>query len=153
LKAGDVKSITPDKFLQLAKKIVSNSTAPEEEARTAISRAYYSLYHETLGIMKSKHSIALINNIKKHSKKKLRYNELNRLNSLDPTFIRRYNLHRIIPDTLYDLKKTIIASKFKNFRIARNDADYVLTNNISCSDANIVVQNIDNLLTVVKATL
>lgn len=133
--------------------MVSNSAAPEEEARTAISRAYYSLYHETLGIMKSKYSINLINNIKKQSKKKLSYQEMNRLNSLDPTFIRRYNLHKIIPDTLCDLKKPIIAGKFKNFRIARNDADYVLTSNIACSDANVVVTNIENLLTVLKSTL
>jgi hypothetical protein len=145
--------ITPDKFLQLAKRIVSNSAAPEEEARTAISRAYYSLYHETFEIMKSKYSIDLIKNIKKETKRKLSYQEMSRLNSLDPAFLRRYNFHKIIPYTLYDLKKQLIADKFKNFRIARNDADYTLTNNIACSDAKVVVTNIESLVIVVKSTL
>jgi hypothetical protein len=143
--------ITPDKFLDFAKRIVSAKSAPEEESRSAISRAYYSLYHETLAIMVKKYSIDLIKNIEKEWGKPLKHYERVQLNALDPTFIRKLNLHRILPDTLYDLKKPLIASSFKNFRDQRNNADYDLKLVFTCPIAYTVVNNIDALIGLMKS--
>jgi uncharacterized protein (UPF0332 family) len=142
--------ITPNKFLQYAKTIVSNPTAPEEESRSAVSRAYYSLYHEALDTMLTKYSLDLIKNIEKEWKRPLNAKEKYQLNSLDPDFLKRINFHRVLPETLRDLKKPIIANKFLNFRDKRNQADYDLKTNLSGSDANIIVSNIDSFVILVK---
>ena len=150
--AGDEKElITPDKFLQYAKRIVSVPSAPEEEARSAVSRAYYSLYHEALELMIRRYSLDLIKEIEKEWGKHLTHQEKTQLNSLDPDFLKRVNFHRILPNAIRNQKKPIIAVKFINFRDKRNQADYDLKLDISCSDASTVVTNIDGFVTVVRA--
>jgi len=143
--------ITPDKFLQFAKKIMSVKSASEEECRSAVSRAYYSLYHETLQIMISRYSLDLIVNIEKVKKKTLSNSERAKLNSLDPDFLKQFNLHQIIFDTLFNMKYRAVAMTYKNFRIQRNQADYDLKMNLSYNDADVVVKNIDVLVSAIKS--
>lgn len=145
--------ITADKLLKLAKRIVSSSNIPEEESRSAIGRAYYSLYHETLSIILKKYSFDLIKNIEKSRGKPLKWYERSQLNSLNPKFLSRFNFHKILPDTLNDINKHIFAVSFKSFRYRRNEADYVLKSNITRNDANIIVNTIDGLITNMKSKL
>jgi uncharacterized protein (UPF0332 family) len=138
--------ITADKFLDYAKKIVSDSSIPEEERRTAIGRAYYSLYHQALAFAIRKHSLELIRNIEKKLKRSLKITERNRLNSMDPLFLMRFNLHQILPSTLIDLNEPILANSFKNFRDKRNQADYDLKLTLTFNDADTIVKNIERLI-------
>jgi hypothetical protein len=148
-----VKLITPDKFVQYAKRIVSNPSSPEEEARSAVSRAYYSLYHETLQLMLRKYSFELIKNIEVDWKRPLTPREKYQLNSLDPVFLRRVNFHRVLPKTIYNLRKPIIATNFKNYRDKRNQADYDLGIDMFYSYANVIVSNIDGFIGIIKSVL
>lgn len=143
--------ITGDKFLECAQKIVSDSSIPEEECRTAIGRAYYSLYHQTLAVTMKKHSLELIRNIEKKLKRKLKPIERSQLNSLDPAFLMRFNLHKILPLTLVDVKEPVLANSFKNFRDRRNQADYDLKLTFTYSDASTIVGNIDSLIGQIKS--
>ena len=143
--------ITPDKFLQLAKRIISSPKISEEEARTAISRAYYSLYHETLELMVKKYSLDLIAEIEKEWGKKLTIQERTQLNALDPNFLSRINFHRVLPNVIRKMQKPIIATIFINYRDKRNQADYDLKLSPAHSDATTIVSNIDRFIGVVKA--
>lgn len=142
--------ITPEKFLILAKKMVSDASIPEEEARSAVSRAYYSLYHEALELMVKKYSFGLIKEIEKQYGKPLSFQERTMLNSLDPAFLSRVNFHRVIPNVLRTMKKPIMANKFINFRDKRNQADYQFMDSMVYADAIVIVSNIDGFIGVVK---
>lgn len=144
-------SITPDKFLQYSKRIVANPAAPEEEARSAVSRAYYSLYHEALEIMLKRYSFDLIRNIETVWKRPLTAQEKYQLNSLDPLFLKRVNLHKIIPNIIRGLRKPIIASSFINYRDKRNQADYDLKATWTRNDAETVVLKIDGFVGIIKS--
>jgi uncharacterized protein (UPF0332 family) len=137
------RMITEDRFLEYAKKIMSQHRILEEESRTAISRAYYSLYHVTGSVLQKKYSLQLIKEIQKmYSKRRI---DQRRLNRLDRQYLRSFNLHRIFYLTLMDLGHTTIAFQFKNFRSKRNDADYDLNLNFREGPSRIIVSQIDNL--------
>lgn len=143
--------ITPDKFLLLAKRIVSDPKISEEEARTAISRAYYSLYHETLELMIKKYSLDLIAEIEKEWGKKLNAHERIQLNNLDPVFLSQVNFHRVMPNVIRRMHNPIIATVYINYREKRNQADYDLKLSPAYSDADTIVSNIDRFIVIVKA--
>ena len=145
-----LRLITPDKFLKFAKRIVSNSNISEEESRSAISRAYYSLYHETLTKIVNKYSFDLIKNVERDWGRHLKWYEKTQLNSLDPKLLRKCNFHKVLPNTLHDIKENILAMNFKNFRDKRNQADYDLKLNFTHTDADTVVNNIDGLVKQVR---
>ena len=127
---------------------IRKKSVPEEKCRTAISRAYYSLYHITSSKVKKKHSLKLINKIKKnYSKKKI---NLVLLNRLDPKHLRSYNLHKMYQLVLGDLDP-IIAKRFKDFRIKRNMADYDLHLNSDTIYSRIIVNEIEKLTAKISA--
>lgn len=142
--------ITEDRFLVCAKKIIGKRklSLPEEECRTAISRAYYSLYHTTGSTLKKKYSLLLIKEVRKsYPKKKI---NLAKLNRLDKRHLRKFNLHRIYPQTLNDLGFKSMAFLFKNFRSKRNDADYDLDLNFNATNSRIIVNEIEKLMAKIR---
>jgi len=130
---------------------MSVKAASEEECRSAVSRAYYSLYHETLQILVTKYSLDLIGNIQKVKKKTLSGSERAKLNSLDPDFLKQFNLHQIVFDTLVGMNYQAVAMTYKNYRIQRNQADYDLKMNFLYNDADAMVKNIEVLVGAVKS--
>jgi len=144
--------ITCDKFLDCAKRILAKRSIPfpEEECRTAISRAYYSLYHQTLETTKNQYSHDLINTIERYKKRRLTRNEKIRLNSLDPTFLKNLNFHNLLPKTLTRIGERGKAVSFKNFRDLRNQADYDLKRGFPKVDAITFVNAIESLFNQVK---
>jgi uncharacterized protein (UPF0332 family) len=89
--------IPPSDFLNHAKRLTDPKNSPKEvDWRSAISRAYYSLYHETIVVLKNK-----------------RYN------------IPRKDTHKFVSLTLYGLDRNV-GRKYKAFRDDRNQADYKL---------------------------
>ena len=140
--------ISEDRFLAFAKRILSQSQIPEEECRTAISRAYYSLYHITGAILKKKYSFQLIEGIKKSSHRKKIH--LARLNSLDRKYLSSFNLHQAFFLTLFDLGFKTMAFQFKDFRSKRNAADYDLDLSFEKTFSTIIVEEIDKLATEIR---
>lgn len=143
---SDKDLIAEDGFLIYAKKIIGQKKIPipEEECRTAISRAYYSLYHTTGSILKKKYSFQLIKEIRKSYPRK-RIN-LAKLNLLDKKHLRSFNLHKMFTLTLHDLGFKTIAFRFKDFRIKRNQADYDLDLNFNATYSRIIVNEIEKLM-------
>jgi len=144
--------ITEYKFMEYAKRLVdpTRSNIPEEELRSAISRGYYSLLHETYGILKAKYSFKLIDELKKQkTPSKI---DRRKLNNLDKDYLRGFNLHKALPNTLISLgpKYIGIAQQFKAFRIERNNADYDLDMLFASDDSRIMIRDMDNLIQLIK---
>ena len=136
--------ITEDRFLEYAIKIMRQKIIQEEESRTAIGRAYYSLYHVTGSVLQKKYSFQLIKEIQKaYPTKRI---DQRRLNWLDRQYLRSFNLHRIFYVTLFDLGHTTIAFQFKDLRSKRNDADYDLNLNSTEGQSRVIVSQIDGLV-------
>jgi len=142
--------ITCDKFLKCARKILADRSVPEEDSRTAISRAYYSLYHQTLETTKNRHSLNLIEVIERYKKRRLTRREKIQLNSLDPKFLMRLNFHNLLPKTLARMGERTKAVSFKNYRDLRNQADYDRKLGFPKSDAITYVNAIEILFNQVK---
>jgi len=145
---SDTDLITEDSFLLYAKKIMGQKKIPlpEEECRTAISRAYYSLYHTTGSVLKKKYSFQLIKEIRKSYSRI----DLTRINRLDKKYLRSFNLHRMFFLTLLDLGFRTTAFRFKDFRSKRNDADYDLDLNFNATYSSIIVNEIEKLMTQIR---
>jgi uncharacterized protein (UPF0332 family) len=56
--------IDPEDFLSHAKTLLENPEGSEVIMRSAISRAYYSLFHEALSFLKQRHKGKIIKQIK-----------------------------------------------------------------------------------------
>jgi len=147
---SDKGLITEDRFLIYAKKIIGQKKIPlpEEECRTAISRAYYSLYHITGSILKSKYSFQLIKEIRKSYPR--RRIDLAKLNRLDKKYLHSFNLHKMFFLTLIDLGFATIAFRFRDFRSKRNEADYDLDLNFNVTYSSIIVNGIEKLMEKVR---
>lgn len=141
--------ITAQKFLDFAKRILSKKSAPEEELRSAVSRAYYSLFHETGDRIRKRYSHALIKRLRRG--RRLNPTERMLLNRLDPKFLRKFNLHRAYPDVLIDLGFRPLAISLKQSRISRNQADYDLGRNFNRKDTTIIVNSMDRLISQIRS--
>lgn len=137
--------ITCDKFLNCAKRLLRNRSVREEDSRSAISRAYYSLYHRTLLTTKNRYSFDLIQTIEKHKKRRLTPTERRQLSSLDPDFLKKMNFHQLLPLALSKMGERTKAVSFKNYRDLRNQADYDLRKNFGKRDAITLVNSIETL--------
>lgn len=136
--------IAEDKFLAFAKRIMIQNGLPEEESRTAIGRAYYSLYHITASVLRKRYSFQLIEEIRKvYPRRRIDYRRLNRL---DKQYLMQFNMHKIFYLTLFELGHRTIAFQFKDFRSKRNDADYDLNLNFSETYSRVIVSEIGNLV-------
>lgn len=142
--------ITCEKFLICAKRILASNSGNEEDLRTAISRAYYSVYHQTLLTAQNRFSLDLISIIEKHKKRRLTRTEKAQLSSLDSGFLRTINLHRILPLTLAKMGESTKSVLLKNYRDLRNQADYDLKLNFNESDVTTYVNAIEILFNEVK---
>ena len=76
--------------------------------------------------------------------------DLAKLNRLEKKHLRKFNLHRIYPQTLHNLGFKSIAFRFKDFRIKRNDADYDLDLTFNVPKSRIIVNEIEKLMINVK---
>jgi len=139
--------MTEDRFLVYAKKILSQkkTSIPEEECRTAISRAYYSLYHITGSILKKRYSFQLIKEIRRSYSRV----DLAKLNRLDKKYLCSFNLHKMFFLALMHLGFTNIAFRFRDFRSKRNDADYDLSLNFSATYLRTIVSEIEKLTAII----
>lgn len=114
--------IIADDFLQHAKRLIDPKNTPvEADCRSAVSRAYYSLYHEA--------KAALMRN-----------------NDIIPT----HDTHKFVSKTLYSKNKKI-GLKYKSFRDDRNNADYCLAlSSFNRANSEVIVKEIEKMIQQVK---
>jgi uncharacterized protein YpuA (DUF1002 family) len=150
--------ITPGDFLSQAYWLLNQTNPSESNCRSAISRAYYSLYHESLTHLKEKYKDQVINKIKSFTVEKGYANPLydpdeheKRINELNSDYILGLGLsfHRIIPNILRSLNYNY-SLDFKQHRKKRNDADYNLDITITQKYAKNEVESISNLIAAIR---
>jgi uncharacterized protein (UPF0332 family) len=132
-------------FLQ-AERLLENKNCSEVDFRSAISRAYYSLYHQCLKFLKDKYKNKLIECLEKKGIR-TRQSEFDYiLNKYRPNF------HSIIPmvliDVYYDHGKKFYydyGMKFKALRDQRNQADYDMSLRFTYDEARDAVEQIKKL--------
>ena len=129
---------------------MESNSGNEEDFRTAISRAYYSLYHQTLHTTQNRYSLDLIKTIEKRKNRRLNRKEKAQLSSLDSKFLRTINLHRLLPITLANIGEYTKSVLLKNYRDLRNQADYDLKMKFEESDVTTYVNAIEKLFNDVK---
>lgn len=116
--------ILPRDFLDHAKKLTDPKNIPTEaDCRSAVSRAYYSLYHETVDVLTKK-------------------------NYSIPT----KETHKFVSKTLSNLNRNI-GRKYRGFRDDRNQADYQLALSFSQKYSQIKVSQIEKLIQLVKSRI
>lgn len=117
--------IRPSDFLNHAKGLTDPKNNPKEvDWRSAISRAYYSLYHETIVALKNKN-----------------YN------------IPRKDTHKSVSLTLSRLDRNV-GRKYKAFRDDRNQADYILAlTSFTQPNSQIKVIEIEKFIQRIKSLL
>lgn len=144
--------ITPDRFLDQAKRLLAaGAGTSEEDSRSAISRAYYSLFHETKQALESRHRANVIAQISQYLRTNNQaFNPL-RLSSLDEGYLRvlKVNMHIILTDVLRRLDSPM-GNDFKGFRRQRNIADYDLRQNLDPIDSETKVNAMDRLIQSVR---
>lgn len=150
--------ITPDDFLSEAHWLLNQTNPSESNCRSAISRAYYSLYHESLNHLKDKYKDQVINKINSFSIEKRYANPFydpdeheKRINDLNYDYILGLGLsfHRIIPNILRSINYNY-SLDFKQHRKKRNDADYNLGITVTHKYARDEVESISNLIEAIK---
>ena len=130
--------IGPEAFMNHAKKILMQKNDPQEaDFRSAVSRAYYSIYHEALKNMFTKHQTAMSNAICKQLDKRNKPYDRLKIESLDFKYIKnqRINLHQIIPTALASTLDKTARNKFRSFRTDRNRADYEINTQYTIKQA------------------
>jgi uncharacterized protein (UPF0332 family) len=144
-------------FLLQAQSLLNKRNVNEVDMRSSISRAYYSLYHESYKFLRSNYRKDLIAKIKEtlsHSPRRSYYtnDETDRkIDAMDIDFILSsgISLHQIIPQVLRSLNQDCFM-EFKEYRKKRNDADYNIEKGIKYEDATTIVESISNLIQSIK---
>jgi hypothetical protein len=148
----------PEDFLKQAKRLINSNNPSEVEFRSAISRAYYSLYHESMISLKtSRHKKLLSSKVREHLKKyppKDRQIDEKLINDIDTRHLHFLGvpLHSIIPHALLDIDFNI-GLDFKSYHIDRKYADYELDRKFSHKDSGVIVEGIEDLIIHIKEKL
>lgn len=142
--------ITPDEFLKHAESIIVSTNNPQEiEFRSAVSRAYYSLYHEAYDKISQNHKSVLVHAICEYlDRTPDQLYVQSRIQSLDRNYLKtqRVNLHQTIPLVLKRINKKNEGLDFIGFRNNRNDADYDIRAIYSNDNARVIVGQIRKLI-------
>jgi hypothetical protein len=146
--------IGADDFLSQAKWLLNKNSASEVDFRSAISRAYYSLYHECFSRLKERYRPEFIHQIfalsyQDHGlaalEKHLKHEEL------DEEYILslRISLHKLLPNILRTINFNYFM-EYKQHRKKRNIADYNLKTKMDYEFAKVEVESISNLILAIK---
>ena len=114
--------VNPQDFLTHAKKLVANNSANELDCRSAVSRAYYSLFHEASNFLEARG----------------RYRRVIR------------GAHEKVKNVLFDIDP-IVGMEFDTHKDSRHDADYNLRASVfTLQNSCIVVNEIETFISAVK---
>ena len=146
--------IVASDFLSQAYWLLNQTNPSESYCRSAISRAYYSLYHEALTHLRDKYKDQVLVTIKSFTVGKRYINpndHENKIKELNADYILELGLsfHRIIPIVLRSINYDYFL-EFKQHRKKRNNADYNLDLTITKKYAKAEVESISNLIAAIK---
>jgi uncharacterized protein (UPF0332 family) len=146
--------IAPNCFLFQAKKLLinENSEYPAEvDFRSAISRAYYSLYHEAYALLKTKYKHKLVSQVILTLERRNKSYNSNLVRELNERYIIELgiNFHSIISQVLLGMQYQV-GVDFKSFRRQRDDADYELSLIFRRNEATEIVEEIEKLIGDIK---
>lgn len=147
--------ITPPDFLAQARELVAKTNAKEVDHRSAISRAYYSLFHDAFDFLANKYKSKLVDEIKNTLFSRGIPYDSNKIQSLDRKYLseNNVNLHKIIADTLFSLRSSAAkatANDFKSSRKKRNEADYDIINNYDTTKTLTELDEIQRIITTIR---
>jgi hypothetical protein len=149
--------MNPDEFLQLARTLLGQGgtldPTSEAYARSAVSRAYYALFHESLAHLIANHNSELVASINENLARE-------RTPTIGPDPITFDDLD-MIEDQLHPQMHWVVAKalglvdsasslNFKGFRKDRNEADYQLNKQLAQSKAITKLMAIDFLISQIK---
>lgn len=142
--------ISPQEFLNQAKQLINGSEIPEVNSRTAVSRAYYSLFHQSFEFLKKNHSIKFAEKIIKELDFGGGTNmiDYSLVKSLDRNYLNtlKINLHQIMGDVYAEIKMENKGMDFRSFRQERNKADYSIQQDYSIVRAKVTVTQIEVMI-------
>jgi hypothetical protein len=147
--------IAPSDFLAQAWELVGKPNSKEVDHRSAISRAYYSLFHDAFDFLAAKYRSKLVEAIKNSLLSNNVTYDWQRVQSLDRRYFneKNVNLHRIIADTLLNLRSSAAkaaANDFKSFRKKRNEADYDISNNYDMTKTVTELSELQRIITAIR---
>ena len=140
--------IRPAEFLDHAERIISSKSGPREvDLRCAVSRAYYSLYHEAYARV-LEHKSALSAVVCEILNRRGQDYDKSRIESLDQDYMLRKgtNFHQAIPRALTRMGEKRMGNDFAAFRDDRNVADYNIHDRYPDSTARTKVAEIKELI-------
>jgi hypothetical protein len=130
----------------------------EEDLRSAVSRAYYSLYHETFGVLKREYPDELAESVLVELKKrqecdpKITIDE-EKIKALDDKYIAesKVSMHARIRDTLRRIGIGKLRRVYDSVNACRNAADYDFTVDFDQEDVKAKLLRVWNATYEVKA--
>lgn len=118
--------IEPDAFIVQADELVKEVEPSEVNVRSALSRAYYSLYHVTYEVLKTRYQEKFIAAILEYAKNKNLSLKKERIEKFDENYINsNMSMHGTVYRTLRDIND-VYGSDFWEFKNRRTEADYKL---------------------------
>ena len=136
----------PNDFLSQSKELLGmydTNGCKEVDLRSAISRAYYSLFHNALRYLESNFKAEFDSQYRIYAKGP------KTSDSEKGAFI-----HRVIPNTLNTINiknSRVLGVKFKSYRDLRNKADYKLDMEFIRGDVEQEINSMENLMSQIKA--
>ncbi len=145
--------IQPSDFVNQAKKLVNPINSPTEvDCRTAVSRAYYYLFHQSFEYLKIKYNQIMVRSIEDYLVSNNYAGTIDhaKLNKLESSYLKtlKVNIHGTIPDVIRRLdhgKYRRYSRDFEDFRDDRNTADYELTKSFPLPDSTTKVEEMEKL--------
>lgn len=137
----------PSLFLKQANQWVENKD--QESFRSAASRAYYSLFNETLEYLKTNHSKDLIEGIRKENfdSPNPKFIEPTLLKALDRKYLGKIvNMHSVVPNVCLRLGGKTFSSIFRTKHENRKEADYDMNLTFYYDDVKKMISDIEALI-------
>ncbi len=141
-------------FLLQGRKLIQDVNQPTEvDFRSAISRAYYSLYQETLNFLVVAHKQKMVSNINSYLvdvKHNVSYDN-SKVQSLNIKYLHEIgvNVHETLRRVLMSLDRNL-ANDFLGFRDSRNEADYQINEDFSL-DVQQVANELDEIEILIRS--
>lgn len=143
--------INSSEFLVQARDLLAKPNAKEVDHRSAISRAYYSLFHSAFEILASKYKTKLVNAIKNAFLNQGIPYDTSKIEAFDRKYFseNNVNIHRVITDTLLSIRSNPAkdaANDFKISRKKRNQADYDISGNYDLTKTVTEIDEIERII-------
>lgn len=138
--------IRPSEFLAQAKWLISQNPCTEALSRSAISRGYYSLFHEAYNLLPTNHPTEYETIVADHIRRSGKRPDIPSIKRVNRTYLKyNVNMHAVLADVLSQLNFGL-GSDFCNLRDERNRADYELNRFYPNGFADTMVRDAERII-------